>query len=495
MTTKVVKGSLWTLTGQVIPLGVSLIATYFVIRFLGADGYGVLMFVGLIPMYLGFADFGMSIASTKFGSEAFAQGDTEKEGKVVRTAAVIAFLASLPFGIAIFMLSGWLVTLFNVPDHLQGEAAVALKFASVTFVVNFLNGIFNTPQLTRLRMDLNTLVTSGFRTLGIIATPIVLYLGGGIAGAVFVLLAASLLTLLGHLYISGRLLRHLFEFTVDRRAIRPMLKFGGALVVGGVAGILLVNVEKGVLARMVSTTALGFYSLAFTLASTLTMFSSAMIQSLLPAFSQLQTKDKHDQLNLLYSRGIRINLIWLIPAIVFLSIVAKPFFTIWAGEEFGRESVLPFYILLAGVAFNILAYFPHTAIMASGRTDLFAKLYWIELIAYMALVWMLTVRYGIVGAALSWSIRVIGDAVLLFLLAKRIGGVTYSRRGAYSFLIAVAVMFVPFVSRLYFPELRVAIIIVAMISLAVYAYIVWKTSLEKEELAWLTNRINAYLAR
>lgn len=89
MTTKVVKGSLWTLAGQVAPLGVSLVATPFTIRLLGAEGYGVLILVGLIPTYLGFADLGMGFASTKFGSEAYAAGDTVKEARTVRTAAVL----------------------------------------------------------------------------------------------------------------------------------------------------------------------------------------------------------------------------------------------------------------------------------------------------------------------------------------------------------------------------------------------------------------------
>jgi len=48
MTTKVVKGSLWTLAGQVAPLGVSLVTMPFVIRMLGAESGGVLILVGLI---------------------------------------------------------------------------------------------------------------------------------------------------------------------------------------------------------------------------------------------------------------------------------------------------------------------------------------------------------------------------------------------------------------------------------------------------------------
>jgi O-antigen/teichoic acid export membrane protein len=189
MTTKVVKGSLWTLAGQVVPLAVSMLATPFTIRLLGSEGYGVFVLIGVIPNYFLFADFGMGMASTKFGSEAYAQGDEEKEGRIVRTAALIAAITSLPVAVTLFLLSGWVVTLFNVPEHMLGQANLALKLTAITFFVNFFHYILNTPQLTRMRMDLTSLVSSSFRVLGIIATPIVIYLGYGIAGAAAVLLA------------------------------------------------------------------------------------------------------------------------------------------------------------------------------------------------------------------------------------------------------------------------------------------------------------------
>src|SRR5690242_20692380 len=105
MTTKVVKGSIWTLAGSVLPLAVTFVSTPFIIRLLGSEAYGVLLLVGLIPMYLNFADFGMSVASTKFASEAYGVGDQVKEGEVVRAAAFIAFISSLVVAIPIFIFS------------------------------------------------------------------------------------------------------------------------------------------------------------------------------------------------------------------------------------------------------------------------------------------------------------------------------------------------------------------------------------------------------
>ena len=222
------------------------------------------------------------------------------------------------------------------------------------------------------------------------------------------------------------------------------------------------------------------------------MFSAAMVQSLMPAFSQLQAESNSEQLNSLYSRGIRINLIWLVPVLVLLALVSKPFFTIWAGVDFGRESVLPFYILAAGLAFNILAYFPHVAIMASGRSDIFAKLYWAELFLYVFLVWVLASNFGIIGAAAAWSIRVVCDAILLFTIAKRAAGVSYSQSRNYRFLFGILIMLTPFYFNLYFQGINWIVLVSAMLALVAYCVIVWSSALEKEEIAWLANRLRVY---
>ncbi len=492
MTTKVVKGSLWTLAGQVAPLGVSLVTTPFTIRLLGAEGYGVLILVGLIPTFLGFADFGMSIASTKFGSEAYAEGDAEKEARVVRTAAFVTFCASVPIALALFAFSSRIVDIFNIPADYHGQSATALKIAAVTFVVVFLNAVFNTPQLARLRMDLNTFVNSGFRILGLIATPVVIYLGYGIVGAVSVLLTASLLTLAGHIYASGRLLPNLYRLSIDRHSFRPMLKFGGALVISTVAAIALMNAEKGILAASVSTAALAHYSVAFTLAGMMALFTTALTQSLLPAFSQLQSAENRVRLNGLYTRGIRLNLILLIPVLVALLMIAKPFFTIWAGEEFGLESTIPFYILAAGAGFNIIAALPHVSITAAGHTSIFAKLYWIELAPYAGFVWILSSRFGVLGAAAAWSIRVVVDCFIQFYLAKRVAQMEFVGRGLSVFILAMGIMFLPFAAILLLGFTVIAII-GFVLCFAAYVFVIWKMVLEKEEAYWFLQKFKLRL--
>lgn len=491
MTTKVVKGSLWTLIGLVVPILVSLFATPINTRLLGAEGYGLLVLVLLIPSYFGFADLGMSIASTKFASGAFAEGATDKEARIVRTAAAIALIPSVPIAAAMIIFSSSIVNVFSVPEGLAAQGSIALKIAGITFVTNFLGLIVNTPQLTRLKMGLNISITSGIRLVGVAATPIVIYLGGGIIGAVVVGLTVSLVTLAAHILFSYRLLPALIGFSIDRPSVRPMMKFGGSLVLASIAAVLLANLEKFVLARVVSVEALAYYSIAATFAAMLTLFSGSIVQSLMPAFSQLQSEANRSALNSLYSRGVRLTLVWLIPGVLFMVLVGRPFFTYWFGPDFGRESTGPFYITLAGLFFNVLAYFPFTAIMAAGRSDMLARIYWAELIPYVFVVWFLANSFGAIGAAAAWSGRVAVDGMLLYWLARKVG-VRFDRSHMSPFLAAFAFMWVPIGCLMFFGELNIIVVLSALAFGVVYATIVWKIGLQREEVAWLKNILESY---
>lgn len=490
MTEKVVRGSLWTLSGQILPLAAMFFATPFVIRLLGTESYGVFILIGLIPGYFAFADFGMSLGSTKFGSEAYAENSPEDEGKVVRTAALIAFLTSLPFAVGIFLLSFPIIVWLEVPEQLQSEANIALKIAAVTFVLNILCNIFNTPQLARLRMDLNTFVNTGFRLLGIALVPIVLYLGGGLVGAVSVLMISALLTLFGHIFVSGKLLNELFEFSINREIVKPLLKFGGPLVVSGIAAILLINLEKIVLTKAASVEVLAYYTVAFTFANMATLFSSSMIQSLIPAFSQLFKPEKKSELNKLFARSLKINIIFLIPILMFLVVIAEPFFTVWAGEIYGLKSSPPFYILLCGLFFNVIAYVPYSVLMASGRTDIFAKIYWIELFPYIFLIAVSTYKFGVIGAAAVWSLRVMADALIITVLARRIAGVSLNifNGRIYILPLIILVLLPPALIAGFINNYSIWLLFLMPACTLVYAVIAWKNFLKKDEKIWLSGK-------
>ncbi|MCO6512358.1 MAG: oligosaccharide flippase family protein [Aridibacter famidurans] len=487
LTTKVVKGSMWTLAGQIAPLAISLVTTPITIRLLGAEGYGVLILVTLTFTYLGFADFGMAVASTKFGAEAYGEGSPDREGRIIRTAALIASVFTIAIAIPCLLLTEEIIGIFSVPAHYFGDAVFGFRIAVLTFILNVFAGVLNTPQLARLRFDLNTAINATTRILGIIATPIVIWMGYGITGVLAALFCASLLNLTAHLIVSRSLLKSLFETTIERSLVGALLRYGGGLSLAGVAAVLLGNLEKAVLASSNSVKALAYYSVAFTLASMAMLATQSLRQTLVPAFAQLIGKNDFSHLISLFLRSLRLNLLFLLPGLVTLVIIARPLITMWAGEDFGRESTNPFYFLLIGLLFNILAAIPHAALLAAGKTGALAKIYWMEVFPYVAILFYLTNTYGTEGAAVAWSIRAVADSVLIAMLSKKYLGTPFGffKGRSIPFLVAAAVILVPGIISIFLHGFRFWLLIILAITIPIYLLVVCRYLLDQVEIEWI----------
>ncbi|HUR99720.1 MAG TPA: oligosaccharide flippase family protein, partial [Pyrinomonadaceae bacterium] len=288
----------------------------------------------------------------------------------------------------------------------------------------------------------------------------------------------------------------LFNGRVNSKHLRPLLRFGAGWVVGMAAVVLLVNLDKLFLARMVSVTSLAHYSVAFLFANTATLFGSAMAQSMVPAFSQLSSPEKKGEFDALFARAVRLNLIWVFPMVAFLFVIGRPFFTLWAGPEFGEESTLPFYILLVGLIFIIPSFVPYASIMAMGRTDKSAKLYWIELLVYVAALIVLINYFGIAGAALAWTLRALIETTGLFFISRRLNKVTLATNQKTSMLLlSLVVLTVPVLLSLVYQLGLVVSVSLTLICIALYATIVWYKFMQTAERDWIAGRIVGFLGK
>ena len=446
LTSRVVRGSIWNFGGQSVTLLASLVATPFVIRLLGVEGYGLLALINALIVYLAFADMGMGWASTRFASQAHARGDDQEEAKIIWTSLLVGTGPALLVASILTLGARPLVEHgLRLPQHLQGTAVVGLRLAAVAFVARAAVGVLNTPEMVRLRMDLVTLITVGTLVGQIVLVPVVLFLGGGLIGAVAVVAGSALLSACLHGLVALRLLPHFSRPRINVALLKPLSRFGGAVVFTSFVTMLVGNADRVLVSRFASVQALAYYSVALNLASMLTFAPMAMVQSLLPAFSQLQANPDHKDLNELYQRALRGTLLWVAPAAILICVVARPFFTVWAGPEFGRESTLPLYVLAVGLIFEAMAYVPFTLLIALGRADLVARCHGAMLVPYLILSTLAILWAGPVGAAVVWSLRAATSAIAFAILVKRISGFGFSAgpKGGRGYLGALAVLVLP----------------------------------------------------
>ncbi len=490
MTTQVIRGSLWGIGGQGAILFFSFIATPFTIRLLGTESYGFLTLINVLIGSLALSDLGMGVVSTKFGADAYARCDKEEESSVIWTALLMAIIPATIGCLLLIIASQFIVEkVLHLPSYMHYPSVLALRLVSAGLLARSVTGVLNTPQLVRLRLDLSSLINSGSMIAQVCLVPIALWLSkDGLIAAVVVVDCVAIVSLLFHTFTSWRLLPPLCRPTFDAALIEPMIKMGGGVVIASLSGIALSHGEKLVLSRCASVTALAHYSVAFTLASLLIALPTAMAQTLLPAFSRLQAVPDKAPLQRLYTYALRSILLWLAPAAILICVVAKPFFTVWAGADFGRESTLPFYILTIGVLFNSITFIPSVLLTSLGKTGIIARYYSFEALPYLLVAAVLTRQFGVVGAALSWSIRAAVDALFLLIMAHRISKFPFSPLSTIQTKYYIAMLFflslVAFLIHCYISSLVISIGI-ALMSVLCYSRLIWGRFLSREERRWL----------
>jgi O-antigen/teichoic acid export membrane protein len=488
VTTRVARGGIWSLAGQFLAVGASFVATPFVIRLLGTEAYGVLALVNLVIGYLSFADAGMGEASTRLASAAHARGDDAAESAAIWTTLVIALVPTLLGATALVVSAPILVTrVFHFPATLQGSGIAALRIAALGFVGRNLAGVLNTPQTVRLRLDLCTVINSGFGVAQIALVPIVLAAGGGLPGAVWVITLAACGTALAHAIVALDLLPQLARPRLRWSLVAGAAAFGAAVAASSLLNIALTSSEKVILTWFGSVKALAYYSVALTFAGFLSIVPTALGQGLMPAFAQLGSLDDRGALQQLYARALRATMFWTAPVTMMMCVIARPFFTLWAGAEFGRESTLPFYILLGGLVFNVVAFIPYRLMTAQGRAGFTARYHALELIPYLACTGALTYWFGARGAAAAWSLRQVVAAVVFLSAVSRLEHLKPVALGSNrsSFALALLMLIIP--GALAFAAesivVRGAIALAAVLG---YAAVIWTRVLSDEERTWMS---------
>jgi len=364
----------------------------------------------------------MGAASTKFGAGCYANGDPQGESAVIWTALGLIAVTTGCVAIAIALAAHWiLASLLHVEHGLLSAGTLALRIGCAIFVLQSVAAIVNTPQVVRLRWRQLTVLSTSVILLGTAGTPVALALvGGGIRTVVVAGLAVSVLLAGGNLLLAVRLQPALLHPKFDKVVLRKLLAFGGALTVAGLAVVPLTTAERFFLAHNHSTTAVAYFAVAVNLATTLQVLPEQLTAAFVPGLARLEAAGRLQELRALYRKGLSGLFLLVTPAMVLLCFIARPFLSFWAGPQYGVHSTAPFLVTVAGVWIECLAWLPVSYLLASGHTRLIAYIKVAELVPYLVAAWILTERFGVIGAAFVWSAGCVLDSVLLFGAALRV---------------------------------------------------------------------------
>lgn len=415
---KLARASLLNLLGLGAPMLVALALIPGLLEALGPQRFGLLALIWAVANYFGLFDLGLSRVLTQRVAQGLADGRVAEAARLSTTALGLLVLLGLLAAVLLHTAAPVLVaTLADVPEPEQACQALrwmawALPFFLLTAGLRGLleaQQAFGTLNLIRLPMGVWTFLGPSWA----VAT-----WGPDLVIVTQTLVAGRLLGCLAHgLAVRWSLPALRGHGRFDTGMVWSLAASGGWLTLAALVNPIAAYVDRFFVAALMSTTAVSHYVTPQELVSRLAILPTSVASALLPRFAATSAGQEPDRR--LFGRAVAGILAMLLPITLGLAVGAEPVLSVWLGPAFAIESIPVLQILCVGALINGLAYVPLTCLHAMGKFRAPALVQLVALGGFVLLLLCLCPRFGLVGAAWAWTLRMAGDAAALFWLCRR----------------------------------------------------------------------------
>jgi O-antigen/teichoic acid export membrane protein len=401
----------FNLVGSLIPLLVSVVVIPVYLARIGQSRYGIIALVWLLFGYFGLFDLGLSRATTNHLARPDNQS-ASKQCEIFWTASVINTLLGVAGGV-LFLLAGdfLLSSLVSIPSDLKLELQAATPWVACLLPLSTSGAVFvGTLEAHERFLELNVLQIFG-ATLGQLAPlAAVILLGPRIEVAIAATVVARVLATAPIFILAARQCACPSAPTFRRETIQALFKYGGWVTVTNIVGPILAGADQFMIAAIVGVASVPRYAIPFNFASKILMVPAAMTRALFPHLSRLDLNQARARAQA-NTTTVSLSLVLICAPCIVLALHAL---TLWLGAAFAESAATVLRIILCGVWINGVAYVPFAMLQSQGQPSATAKLHAYELLPFLAILWLGLHYFGLIGAALAWSLRVLIDAAFLF---------------------------------------------------------------------------------
>jgi O-antigen/teichoic acid export membrane protein len=417
------RNTILNLIGQAVPLFVAVVTIPFIIRGLGTERFGLLSLAWVVLGYFTIFDLGLGRATTKYVAEALGKGEEEQIPHLVWTAVTIQATLGVLGTLILLGITPLLVDrILNIPSELVAEAKTTFYLLALSIPVVLVSGSFSGVLEAKQRFDLVNAVRVPSSISTYLLTLVGLILGFKLPGIVALIIVARFAALSALVVLALRILPKARQFLASFALFPRLFAFGSWITVTSIVSPVLVYLDRFLIGSLLSMAAVAYYTAPYEAITRLWIIPASLVMALFPAFSALEGTKDREKISMLFARSIKYILLALGPIVLGIMLFAKEALQIWLGPDFAINSTTAFQILSIGMLINSLANTPFALLQGIGRPDLPAKFHLLELPLYVATAWLLVSRWGITGAATAWTLRVILDALLLFVAAFKVCG-------------------------------------------------------------------------
>jgi O-antigen/teichoic acid export membrane protein len=477
--------------GYAVTLGVTFFISPLMVHHLGNTAYGVWALVQQFVGYSLLLDFGIRIAVTRFLAQYHARSDRDAIDRLLSTASLIALVPAglivLGGGVTAYFFPHW----FSIPEYLVRPSQLSLFLVALAMAVSGPGSLFTACVAAVSRYDLLTFRNSVFVVLRGVLLWIFLSLGYGLLAVATINLAATLVGLLMDVWFARSQLPGLRVrlSMFDWSTLRKLLHFSFFAFLISIAVRLVYWSDNVVVGAVLGPVAVALYAVGGTMVQFARDAMDNLTRVYAPMSAQMDALGMKGALQRLYVSGARLGSLAIMPGTVSFLLTGPVFLTLWMGPEFGRKSG-PVMIILSATLFLLpLAGIYSHVLYATNRHHVNGFVALSEAFSNLGLSIWLVHRLGIVGVAWGTLIpATITQGIIMPIYAARILGVSprelYDRAILRPLLAALpSSAFLWFVTKSGWLSHWGPFLLANGVSLVLYALVVWRFVLEREEKA------------
>jgi O-antigen/teichoic acid export membrane protein len=395
------------LAGQGWSVILSLIVVPFYLKLLDIEAYGLIGFYVMLQGLSQVLDLGLSPTMNREMARYSARPEKTGEARdLVRTLEVAYWVIGIGIGAGLvmtapFIAHHWLkasaISLGDVQQALMLMGILVALQWPLSFYGSGLMGLQKQLLLNVVAIPMSTLSNGGAVLLLWLYSPTitVFFVWQVLIGAVNV----AIITLL-----MWRSLPPCDRAPhVDFRLFRNVWRFAAGMGGLGLSGIILTQLDKVILSKLLSLEMFGYYTLAGVLGRCPYVLITPVFNAFFPRFSALVAMGDEGALKRLYHRGSQLMATLVIPVAAVVSLFSYELLLLWTGNVETAHNAAPIAsVLVIGTALNGLMNLPYGLQLAYGWTQIGLYINSFFILTLVPTIVYATLHYGPVGAAAVW---------------------------------------------------------------------------------------------
>ena len=359
---------------------------------LGAAEYGAWsQILVTVSLAMPFIMLGLPSAMVRFLP---AEREKKNVGKRFFTVVFTILFTSMVFALFLFLLSDSLAILLlrNI------SFAPIFKIASVLLILEALNqtSLQSFRILGQIKKYSTLMILQTFVEIGLVSFFVLS--GFGLVGAIISLLITRGFILLLSLCL---VISHIGFIFPDFSVLRPYLLFGLPIIPSVVFEIIIASSDRYVIGFFMGAAAVGIYSAAYGIGSVILVFLGSISYILSPTVFKSYDEGKIDEAKTYLSYSMKYFLMFSIPSVFGLAILAKPMLVTLTTSEFVASGMFIIPLVALSMIFEGVRAIYGEVLMLFKRTKIFGTASIVAGLINLVLNIALIPYFGIIAAAVT----------------------------------------------------------------------------------------------